>query len=73
MGIYKYEYFTNEIYKAIFLENAKRYQKILRLKSRSNLRDTMYSEVLTNIAAVESGIAYDINQKAKELGRKLKR
>ncbi|WP_052048677.1 hypothetical protein [Megasphaera elsdenii] len=73
MGIYKYEYFTNEIYKAIFLENAKRYQKILRLKSRSNLRDTMYSEVLTNIAAVESGIAYDINQKAKELGRKLKK
>lgn len=71
MSAYKYEYFTNEIYKAIFKENAKEYQKILRLKSRSNLRDTMYSEILTNIASIESGLAYDIEIKAKEKGRKL--
>ena len=71
MGIYKYEYFTNEIYKAIFLENAKRYQKILRLKNRTNLRDTMYSEVLTNIAAVEAGVAYEISQNAEVKDRKL--
>lgn len=71
MGIYKYEYFTNKIYKAIFLENARRYQKILRLKNRTNLRDTMYSEVLTNIAAIESGVAFEIECKAKELERKL--
>ena len=71
MSAYKYEYFTNEIYKAIFKQNAKEYQKILRLKSRSNLRDTMYSEILTNIASIESGLAYDIEIKAKEKGRKL--
>ena len=41
MGPYKYEYFTNRVYKCIFLENATTYQKILRLKSKANLRDTM--------------------------------
>lgn len=71
MGMYKYEYFTNEVYRAIFKENAKEYQKILKLKSRSNLRDTMYSEVLTNIAAIESGLAYDIETAAKKKGDKL--
>lgn len=71
MGIYKYEYFTNQIYKAIFLENAKKYQRILRLKTRTNLRDTMYTEVLTNIAAIESGVAYDIEKNSKILCRML--
>lgn len=71
MGAYKYEYFTNEIYKAIFRENAKSYQRILRLQNKSNLRDTMYVEVLTNIASIEAGIAYDIQEKSKEYNRKL--
>lgn len=66
MGVYKYEYFTNQIYKAIFAENASEYQKILRLKSKANLRDTMYSEILDNIAAVEAGVAQDIIDKAIE-------
>ena len=71
MGIYKYEYFTNQIYKAIFLENAKKYQHILRLNNKSNLRDTMYTEVLTNIASIESGVAYNIENKSNRLNRKL--
>jgi hypothetical protein len=71
MGIYKYEYFTNQVYKTIFLENAKKYQQILRLKNKANLRDTMYTEILTNIASIESGLAYDIEAKAAELNRLL--
>lgn len=71
MGAYKYEYFTNLIYKGIFSENAKEYQQILRLESQSNLRDTMYVEVLQNISAIEAGIAQDIESKSNNLGRLL--
>lgn len=71
MGIYKYEYFTNKIYQCIFLEKAKEYQKILRLANRSNIRDTMYSEVLRCITAVESGAAYELEKAFQHLGRKL--
>lgn len=63
MGAYKYEYFTNRVYKCIFKEDASTYQKILRLHSKSKLRDTMYSEILTNIAAFERAIAEAIKQK----------
>lgn len=71
MGAYKYEYFTNRVYKCIFLENATTYQKILRLKSKANLRDTMYSEVLTNIAAVETCIVTEITKQFNESKQKL--
>lgn len=71
MGPYKYEYFTNRIYKCIFLENASTYQKILRLKSKANLRDTMYSEVLTNIAAVETAITNEIEKIFKITSKQL--
>ena len=71
MGAYKYEYFTNEIYQCIFLEKAKEYQKILRLSNRSNLRDTMYTEVLLCITSVESGVAYELQQEYGKIGRKL--
>lgn len=71
MGPYKYEYFTNRVYKCIFLENATTYQKILRLKSKANLRDTMYSEVLTNIAAVETCISTEIIHKFEINKKKL--
>ena len=71
MGPYKYEYFTNRVYKCIFLENATTYQKILRLKSKANLRDTMYSEVLTNIAAVETCIATEIAKQYESSGQQL--
>lgn len=71
MESYKYEYFTNQVYKGIFAENASEYQKILNLKSKANLRDTMYTEILDNIAAVEAGIAQDITDMANEKNRKL--
>lgn len=71
MGLYKYEFFTNKVYQCIFLEKAKEYQRVLRLSTRTKLRDTMYTEVLLCITAVERGAAYELEKKYKELNRKL--
>ncbi|MGP1544615.1 MAG: DNA-binding protein [Candidatus Fimenecus sp.] len=71
MGAYKYEYFTNKVYQCIFLEKAKEYQRILGLSNRSNLRDTMYTEVLRCITAVEKGAAYELEKEFNRLGHKL--
>lgn len=71
MGSYKYEFFTNKVYQCIFLEKAKEYQCVLRLSTRTKLRDTMYTEVLLCITAVERGAAYELEKKYKELNRKL--
>ncbi len=71
MGNYKYAHYTNKIYESVFRENAMQYKKILKLKANDNLRETMYSEVLNLIASFETGLAYEINNKCKELGRKL--
>lgn len=71
MGIYKYAYYTDAIYKAIFKENAKEYRAILNLEEEVNPRDTMYAEVLKLIAAFEVGIADEMKEKAESLGRKL--
>lgn len=71
MGNYKYAYFTDEIYKYIFRENAKEYKQILKLEENENVRDTMYSEVLNLIASFETGLAYEVRGKYIEVGRKL--
>ncbi|MBN8693363.1 MAG: DNA-binding protein [Bacteroidetes bacterium] len=71
MGNYKYAYFTDEIYKCIFLENAKEYKQILMLEESENVRDTMYSEILNLIASFETGLAHEMELRYKELGRKL--
>ena len=71
MGNYKYAYFTDKIYQAIFREKAKEYKQILKLDSAANPRDTFYSEVLTLIASYESGLAHEIEKRSKQLGRKL--
>ena len=71
MGAYKYEYFTNKVYQCIFLEKAKEYQRILGLSNRSNLRDTMYTEVLKCITAVEKGAAFELEKEFNKLGHKL--
>ncbi len=72
MGNHKYVIYTNKIYKAIFLENAQEYKKILNLSKSDNTRDTMYAEVLGVIASFENGLAEQMQLKAKELNRKLK-
>lgn len=71
MGPMKYSIYTDAIYNAIFIENAKEYKAILKLEAKDNLRDTMYAEVLKLIASFEIGIADEIQEKSEELGRKL--
>lgn len=72
MGPMKYSIYTDAIYNAIFIENAKEYKAILKLEAKDNLRDTMYAEVLKLIASFEIGIADEMQEKAEELGRKLR-
>ena len=71
MNAYKYAYFTDEIYKAIFKEKAKEYKKLLQLDAKESMRDTLYSEVLVLIASFEAGIAYEIEQKSTDENHKL--
>lgn len=71
MGNHKYAIYTDKIYKAIFLENAKEYKKILKLSKSDKTRETMYTEVLEVIASFENGLAEQIVQQATQLGRKL--
>lgn len=63
MGTFKYIVYTNKIYKSIFKENADEYRKILKLETKENVRDTMYSEVLDLISSYEAGFA-EVLQKA---------
>lgn len=71
MGNYKYSYYTDEIYKCIFKENAKEYKQILKLEEKENLRDTMYSEILTLIASFETGLAHELKKRSESKGGKL--
>lgn len=68
---FKYATYTNKIYKIVFLEDANEYKKILELKKKDNLRETLYSEILNVIASVENGIAEDMKNEFERLERKL--
>lgn len=72
MGNVKYAIFTNKIYQNIFKEKADEYKKILKLKEKDRIRDTLYSEVLDLIASYEVGLAYEIKLACEEKCRKLK-
>ncbi|MCA9328973.1 DNA-binding protein, partial [Candidatus Saccharibacteria bacterium] len=72
MGNFKYPVYTNKIYKSIFKEHAGEYRSILSLTKKENVRNTMYSEVLTTISMYETGLANEIKKKYKSIGRKLK-
>lgn len=69
---WKYGKYTNKIYQIVFLENANEYKKILDLKAKDKVRDTMYAEVLNAIASFEHGLAIEMEQEFEKLGRKLK-
>lgn len=71
MGNIKYAIYTDKIYESIFREKSDEYRSILRLEKRNKTRDTFYSEVLDLIASYETGLAEVIQNKYKELGRKL--
>lgn len=70
-GDWKYASYTNKIYQIIFLENADEYKKILDLKAKDKIRETMYAEVLNAIASFEYGLAVEMKQEFETLGRKL--
>lgn len=70
-GQNKYAHYTNKIYKMIFRENATEYKQVLKLGENERVRENMYAEVLNLIASIENGIATQIEQKAKQIGRKL--
>jgi hypothetical protein len=71
MGNFKYSFFTDKIYQSIFKEDAQEYKKILALAENEKIRDTLYAEVLKLIASFETGIAFELEKKFKELNRKL--
>jgi len=71
MGNYKYAVYTDKIYEAIFKEKAKEYKKILKLKARDNIRETLYAEVLDLIASFEVGLAYELEKESEKLTKKL--
>lgn len=68
---WKYANYTNKIYEVIFLENATEYKKILDLKEKDKIRETMYAEVLNAISSFEHGLAIEMKQEFEKLGRKL--
>lgn len=70
MGNYKYAYYTDKIYEAIFRERAKEYKQILKLKKNENVRDTMYSEILNLIASFETGLAHKMQEEYERKGNK---
>lgn len=68
---WKYGKYTNKIYEVIFLENANEYKKILALKEKEQIRETMYAEILNAIASFEHGLAVEMKQEFERLGRRL--
>ena len=68
---WKYVRFTNLVYQSIFKENAHEYRKVLKLAAKENIRETMYSEVLTLIASYETGFSHELADESKRLDRKL--
>ncbi|WP_347839996.1 hypothetical protein [uncultured Draconibacterium sp.] len=71
MGKFKYIIYTDKIYKSIFKENATEYRKVLKLETKENVRNTMYSEVLDIISSYETGFADVLKNESENLGRML--
>jgi hypothetical protein len=71
MGQSKYSIYTNKIYKSIFHERAREYRNILSLTKKENVRDTMYSEILTTISMYETGLGNKIKLESIRLKRKI--
>ena len=71
MGKAKYPVYTNKIYQSIFKENAQEYRQILKLHSKENVHNTMYSEVLLLISSFEVGFSEILIKEYNKLGRKL--
>ena len=66
-GVYKYPYFTDLIYQAIFWENARQYKQLLKLAKKENLRHTFYAEVLNLVCAFENGFTQELKKQNRKL------
>lgn len=71
LGAFKYSYYTDKIYQAIFKEKSEEYKRILKLEAKDNVRDTMYAEVLKLIASFETGLAHEMKLLSEKAGRKI--
>ncbi|MBF2709831.1 DNA-binding protein [Flavobacterium soyangense] len=71
LGAFKYSYYTDKIYQAIFKEKSEEYKRILKLEAEDNVRDTMYAEVLKLIASFETGLAHEMKLLSEKKGRKI--
>lgn len=71
MGNFKYAIYTDKIYKSIFKEHSREYRNLLSLAKKEDIRNTMYSEVLTTISMYETGLANEIKKHADTKGKKL--
>lgn len=71
LGAFKYSYYTDRIYEAIFKEKSEEYKRILKLEAKDNVRDTMYAEVLKLIASFETGLAHEMKLLSEKEGRKI--
>jgi len=71
MGNFKYALYTDKIYVSIFREKAQEYRRVLRLKGKDKVRDTLYAEVLDLIASYECGFADTLVSECQSMGRKL--
>ena len=68
---FKYSQLTDKVYKSIFKENASDYKKILKLNSKESVRSTFYTEILRIISDYENAFASELEEKSKEMNRKL--
>ena len=66
-GVYKYPYFTDLVYQAIFWENARQYKQLLKLAKKDNPRHTFYTEVLTLVSSFEHGFTEELKKQNKRL------
>ena len=71
LGAFKYSYYTDKIYQAVFKEKSEEYKRILKLEAKDNVRDTMYAEVLKLIASFETGLAHEMKLLSEKEGRKI--
>lgn len=71
MGNFKYPYFTDKIYKSIFREKSDEYRRILKLKPKENMRQTLYSEVILLISSFEYGFSEILRHESDKSCRKL--
>jgi hypothetical protein len=71
LNAFSYSTYTDKVYRAIFLEQAKQYKKVLSLGKKDSVRSTFYSEILGLVASYENGLAEELKKAFTEKGSKL--